>query len=174
MTCVALTLQHMVPTKISHILKLTCRRKPQVSLRMCDFRHWMLTPCSTVWPSTNSASNVQLRTWNKCSKLGPYFHSIIWNPNIINNLFSTHLLLGYYKSYYRYGKLDRRKICRKVCKKVKKFRRVCGRRCRPAKQKLCRLVNKKRICKPYPYCYYKPFCKLLTFPSVSHETFKAI
>lgn len=124
----------------------------------------------SVWHSTYSTNNVLSIN----IKLDPYFYSITWNPNIIDNLFSTHSFPGYYKSYYRYGKLYRRKICPKVCKNVKKFRRVCGRKCRPAKQKLCRLVYRKRICKPYPYCYYKPYCKLPAFLFVSHEILKAI
>ena len=78
----------------------------------------------------------------------------------------TNSFLGYYKSYYTYGKLYRKKICRKICKKVKKLRRVCIRRCRRVKQKLCRLVSKKRLCRSYPYCYNKPYCKLLSIKSM--------
>ena len=80
---------------------------------------------------------------------------------------NSHIFIsGYYKSYYAYGKPYRKKVCRKVCRKVKKVRRVCVRKCRRAKQKLCRLVYKKRICKAYPYCYYKPLCKLFCLIAV--------
>ena len=82
------------------------------------------------------------------------------------HLHSTYLFLGYYKSYYAYGKLYRKKICPKVCKKIKKLRRVCSRRCRRVKQKLCRLVSKKRICRSYPYCYNKPYCKFFSIKSM--------
>ena len=95
--------------------------------------------------------------------------------------FFKHFLSGYHKTYYYYGKQYRKKICKKHCRNIRKTRKVCVKRCRPAKQKLCRYLFRKRICKSYLHCFLKPSCKsrssvastmklvLLThFSSVSH------
>ena len=77
-------------------------------------------------------------------------------------LFSNIFFSGYYKTYYYYGKQIRKKICKKYCRNIKKTRKVCVKRCRPAKQKLCRYLYRRKICKSYLHCFLKPVCKLLS------------
>ena len=71
--------------------------------------------------------------------------------------FFKHFLSGY-KTYFYYGKL-RKKNCKKHCSNIRKTRNVCVKGCRPAKQKLCPYLFRKKICKSYLHCLWKPICK---------------